>query len=104
MESTEGSRATEIRQLHEEIWGAVRSALEKALRVDKLLAEQRVGMEQSEWLPWVVENCPFGEQAKRDELRRVLFSFTQDMGRTLIDIETKLDELLTEQAAKVGAM
>jgi hypothetical protein len=95
------SRATEIQRLHVEIWAALRSALEKALRVDKLLAEQKVCMESDEWLPWVIENCPFAEQTARDDLRKVLFGFTQDMGKTIIDIEMKLDQLLINKAWEI---
>jgi hypothetical protein len=36
-------------------------------------------------------------------LRKAVFSFAQDMGKTLIDIEAKLGKLLTEQEGKGGA-
>jgi hypothetical protein len=102
MKALEASRATEIRRLHEEIWGAIRTTLDKAIRVDELLTEQKAGMKHVEWLPWIAENCPFAEQTASDELRKVLFSFAQDMGKTLIAIEAMSGELLTDKAAKVG--
>jgi hypothetical protein len=59
-------------------------------------------MEHSEWLPWIAKNCPLAQRKARDELRKTVFSFAHNMGKTLIDIEAKLDELLTEQAEKGG--
>jgi hypothetical protein len=96
------SRATELRQLHKEIWDSVRATLDKASRVEELLREQKASMGEDEWHSWVAENCPFAEQSARDKLREVLFAFTQDMGRALIDIEGELDQLQTEGKGKVA--
>lgn len=100
MQATSASRATEIRRLHKEIWAGVRTTLDKAVRVEKLLAEQRALMEQDEWRSWVEENCPFAEHAASNKLRQILFSFTQEMGRTLIDIEAMNDELASRRQRK----
>jgi hypothetical protein len=87
MKIDSASRAKEIQRLHREIWDDVRAALGKATQVEELLREQRASMRQDEWRSWVAENVPFAEQTVQDNLRQVLFTFTQDMGRTLIDIE-----------------
>ena len=92
MHANKASRAKEIRRLHKEIWAGVRATLDKAIRVEKLLAEQKAIMEQEEWRSWVEENCPFAEHEASNKLRQILFAFTQDMGRTLIDIEAMGDE------------
>jgi hypothetical protein len=102
MKVTDASCATELRRLHKEIWDSVRATLDKAIRVEKLLREQRARMDEDEWHSWLTENCPFAEQSERDRLREVLFAFTQDMGRTLIGIEGKLDQLHIERTVKVS--
>ena len=65
----ETSRAAEIRRLHEEIGGALRLSVEKAIRIGELLTEQKAGMGHGSWLPWIEANCPFDERTARRYMR-----------------------------------
>jgi hypothetical protein len=69
MNDIEKTRISEIRQLHDEIGGAIRTTLDKAIRVGELLAEQKASMEHGEWLPWIEENLSFSDRLARDYMR-----------------------------------
>ena len=60
------SRAEEIRRLHEEIGGAIRTTLDKAIRVGELLTAQKAELKHGEWLPWLEANCGFTERTARN--------------------------------------
>jgi hypothetical protein len=52
-ESKEAMATAEINQLHQEIIGAARTSLAKAIRIGELLAEQKANLEHGQWLPWI---------------------------------------------------
>lgn len=63
------NRVREIVQLHQEIGEALRTTLPKAIRIGKLLAEQKAELRHGEWLPWLKKNLPFSERTAQDYLR-----------------------------------
>jgi hypothetical protein len=69
MSELELSRAEEIRRLHEEIIGAVRVTLPKAIRIGELLAEQKTEMEHGSFGPWIEAHCGFTERTAQRYMR-----------------------------------
>ncbi len=63
------SRADEIKLLHGEIEGALRTSVEKAVRIGELLGEQKAELKHGEWLPWVEANLPFTEDTAQRYMR-----------------------------------
>ena len=53
--------ADEINRLHHEIDNMAITALEKAIRIGELLAEQHARCKHGEWLPWLKANVQFGQ-------------------------------------------
>jgi len=45
------NRAEEISKLHNEIHGHLRMSLQKAIRIGKLLTEQKAGLKHGEFIP-----------------------------------------------------
>jgi len=52
--------SSQINGLHDEITGHAHSALQKAIEVGRLLAEQKESLEHGEWTLWVGANLKFG--------------------------------------------
>ncbi|MGD0728364.1 MAG: DUF3102 domain-containing protein [Spirochaetia bacterium] len=69
MSGLEVSRSAEIRRLHEEIGGALRLSVGKAIRIGELLAEQKAIIAHGSWLLWIEANCPFDERTARRYMR-----------------------------------
>lgn len=70
----EMTRTADIARLQGEIREALRTLLDKANRLGKLLTEQKTGMDDYEWEYWVTQNCPIApcpdpKRATRDYLR-----------------------------------
>lgn len=51
--------ADEIRQLHDEINGIGRAALDKAIRIGELLTAKKADLGHGKWLPWVESEALF---------------------------------------------
>jgi hypothetical protein len=62
--------AAEINQLHLEQCATAKQALETAIRIGELLAEQRGKSKRGEWLPWFDANIHFSRKTG-DNYRRV---------------------------------
>ena len=54
--------AKEINQLHGEIMAAVKTTLEKAIRVGELLTERKRKCQHGEWLQWLEANVQMGQK------------------------------------------
>jgi len=52
----------EINQLNGEIMGAVRTNLDKAIRIGGLLTQIKSDLDHGEWLPWLKANVQFSQQ------------------------------------------
>jgi hypothetical protein len=63
------ARVREIRQLHEEIGETLRTTLPKAIRIGRLLAEQKAETGHGEWAKWLKANVPFSERTAQDYMR-----------------------------------
>lgn len=53
------NRAAEIKRLHAEIGEAIRTSIDKALRIGQLLTAQKAETKHGDWLPWLKANVPF---------------------------------------------
>ena len=62
-------RADEINRLHGEIVGALRTSVEAAVRIGKLLSEQKAELAHGEWLPWIEANLPFTDRTAQKYMR-----------------------------------
>lgn len=67
--STIKSPASEIAQLHGEILAAAKTSLDKAIRIGKLLADQKSKLAHGEWLPWLESNVPFTSRTATNYMR-----------------------------------
>lgn len=47
------TRSQEIKRLHQEIYGELRTSLQKAIRIGELLTEQKDELQHGEWEDWV---------------------------------------------------
>jgi len=59
------NRIQEINKLHNEIGGALKITLDKAIRIGELLTEQKESLKHGEFTPWVNENLPFTDRTAR---------------------------------------
>ena len=55
--------AKEINQLHGEIMAAVKTTLEKAIRIGELLTERKKKCQHGEWLPWLKANVQMDQKS-----------------------------------------
>lgn len=55
--------------LHNEIAGHLKMSLEKAIRIGKLLTEQKTSLKHGEWLSWIKANLPFSDRTARVYVR-----------------------------------
>jgi hypothetical protein len=53
------NRSQEIKRLHQEIYGELRTTIQKAIRIGELLTEQKAELVHGEWEDWMRENLPF---------------------------------------------
>lgn len=63
------SRAREIQELHADITHALRRTVDKAIRIGKLLTEQKAECAHGEWLPWLEENVLFSNETARKYMK-----------------------------------
>ena len=63
------TRADEIIRLHDEVIGALKTSLKKAIRIGELLTDQKESMAHGAFLPWVKENLPFTDRTARNYMR-----------------------------------
>ena len=63
------TRADEIIRLHDEVIGALKTSLKKAIRIGELLTDQKESMGHGAFLPWVKENLPFTDRTARNYMR-----------------------------------
>ena len=61
--------ATEIARLHGEVESAIRTSLEKAMRIGELLVETKANLGHGRFLPWVEANLPFTDRTARSYMR-----------------------------------
>ena len=54
--------AKEINRLHGEIMAAVRTTLEKAIRIGELLTERKKKCQHGEWLHWLEANVQMDQK------------------------------------------
>ncbi|MBN1819786.1 MAG: DUF3102 domain-containing protein [Prolixibacteraceae bacterium] len=57
---------TEIKQLHAEIEASLKTSLEKAVRVGKLLCRVKDKLKHGEFMPWIKDNLPFTDRTARN--------------------------------------
>lgn len=86
------AEATEIRKLHSELLGHVRTTVEQAIRIGELLTTVKTGLDHGRWLPWLKANVEFHERTarryigvfeKRDQLKSDTVSDLTDAYRLL---------------------
>jgi hypothetical protein len=63
------TRTDEIIRLHDEVIGALKTSLEKAIRIGELLTEQKKSLAHGAFLPWVKESLPFTDRTARNYMR-----------------------------------
>ena len=61
--------ASEIIKLHNEILGLGRTCLEKAVRIGRLLIEQKAALKHGEFTDWIESNLPFTDRTARNYMR-----------------------------------
>ena len=61
----EKTKINEIIALHSEIYGLLKTSLEKAIRIGELLNEQKASLKHGEFIPWIEKNLPFNERTAR---------------------------------------
>jgi len=69
MNKIEKTRTARIIALHNEIGGALRTTLEKAIEIGGLLVEQKAELQHGEWSAWIAEHLPFAERTAREYMR-----------------------------------
>jgi len=69
MKDLQVNRAKEITRLHGEIIDRLKTSLKKAIRIGKLLTEQKSALKHGEFLPWVAANLPFTDRTARNYMR-----------------------------------
>ena len=65
---TEGS-AKKINDLHRDLCGIGKTALEKAIEIGQLLSSQKASMQHGEWLPWIENNLKFNRNTAANYIR-----------------------------------
>jgi len=65
----EKNRAQEIVNLHQEILIHLRLSLGKAIKIGKILIEQKSNLSHGEFTPWVKANIPFSDRTARNYMR-----------------------------------
>lgn len=63
------NRADEINRLHDEVGQALRTSLEKAMRIGELLTEQKVELPHGEWGEWISAHCLFTDRTARNYMK-----------------------------------
>ena len=63
------TRTDRIIELHNEIVGAVRMTLAKAIEIGALLQEQKDSLSHGEWIPWTVDHLPFDLRSAQRYMR-----------------------------------
>lgn len=63
------SRVEEIKKLHNEIAGHIRTSLEKAFRVGELLCEQKKLLKHGQFCDWIRANLPFTVRTGQNYMR-----------------------------------
>lgn len=63
------NRTQEINRLHNEVCMGLKTIVEKAIRIGKLLVEQKAECNHGEWLPWLKANVKFSERTARNYMR-----------------------------------
>lgn len=99
--------APEITRLHAEIVDALRSSLEKALRIGEFLTEQKAALPHGEFGPWVAANLPFSDRTAQRYMRlhrerdRIKTDTVSDLGDAyrLLSSHRKQAENLTDREA-----
>ena len=69
MNSIQIDRARQIIALREEVAQHLRTSLEKAIEIGRLLAEQKAALAHGKFGPWVTENLPFSTRTARNYMR-----------------------------------
>jgi hypothetical protein len=85
---------SEINVLHSEILSALRTNIDKAIRIGELLAEQKSELGHGQWLPWLEANIKFTDRTARNYMR-VFENRDRLKSETLSDL-TDAYRLLTE--------
>jgi len=63
------TRTDEIIRLHDEVIGALKTSLKKAIRIGELLTDQKESMAHGAFLPWVKEKLPFTDRTARNYMK-----------------------------------
>lgn len=63
------SLANEIRERHDSVQASVKDALEHAIEAGRLLMRAKKMVQHGDWLPWLAENCKFGERMAQNYMR-----------------------------------
>lgn len=65
----ESNRAKKIIKLHNGVIRALKTSLEDAIEIGKLLVEQKTLTKHGAWLPWIKETLLFSDQTARNYMR-----------------------------------
>ncbi|MBW8015041.1 MAG: DUF3102 domain-containing protein [Planctomycetes bacterium] len=65
----EKNRVNEILTLHNEIAGYLKMSVEKAVKIGRLLQEQKSALPHGEFVGWIELNMPFSDRTARNYMR-----------------------------------
>lgn len=100
------SRADRLRQLHSEILGLCRTALNKAIEAGGILHEVKAALPHGEFTPWVEENAGFNIRTaqrymkvyeNRDQLKNDSVSLLTDAHRLLTTSKIETEPLSADE-------
>jgi hypothetical protein len=84
------ARATEIKKLHDELMAIARTSIEKAIRIGKLLTEQKSELPHGQFLPWLMALC---EIASDERSNNFTVSMDKIASKCCLSRRTVLDRL-----------
>jgi hypothetical protein len=74
----------EINGLHEEIFGAVKMTLDKAIRIGELLVKCKADQPHGEWMNWMEKNLKFSDQTARNYMK--VYEIREDKFKSVLNL------------------
>lgn len=100
MTDVEKNRIQEIVSLHQEIGEHLKLSLKKAIKIGKLLTEQKENLRHGEFTPWIKVNLPFTDRTARNYMR--LYREKARLKTETVSVLTDAYRLLTEPKPLTG--
>lgn len=99
MKGVENRRIKEIKALHHEIGGRLKSSPDKAIRIGELLSQQKESMERGRFTAWVKANLPFTERTARRYMQ-LYRSALEEYHEAVRQLERSLDRCIAQSKKK----